>query len=134
MNAARATCFLLLAIACGSAEIVAPAPLSIVDTSPSQGAEVPADELPVVLVFSEPVERASLVGVTLEETTRTGQRVRDRSIALEAFDLDSNTATFTVEPLPADTAFLLTIDASIVEAVSGAQLPTDVVRRFRTAP
>ncbi len=124
-----------VAAACGNAEIIAPAPLSVVDSYPGQGALVPAGDVAMALTFSEPIVAASIDdGIGLRQTTTTGATVREIPIALGEYDADIFTATFDVEPLPADATFELTATAAGITAESGAVLPFDVVRRFRTAP
>lgn len=131
--------FALLALlgltACGSAEIVAPSLLVVVDTFPAQGAVLAAGEVPVVVTFSEGVDEASLErGVTVALTSRTGTVIRRLDLALDAYDRNRHTATFSVEPLQADSTFLLVVDHTIVVATSEARLSASVERRFATAP
>ncbi len=124
-----------LFVGCGSAEIVAPALLVVVDTFPAQGAVLPAGEVPIVVAFSEGVDAASLErGVTVALTSRTGTPIRALDVTLADYDREMHTATFDVEPLPADATFLMIVDHTIVVGASDARLSASVERRFATAP
>ncbi|MEQ9496335.1 MAG: Ig-like domain-containing protein [Deltaproteobacteria bacterium] len=125
----------LLLASCGSAEIVAPGALVVVDTFPGQGAVVDPGEVPIVVAFSEAVDPATLEdGVTVAVTSRTGAVMRQLDIALDDYDRDRFTATYTVEAFPADATFLLTVDDATVVATSRARLAAPVERRFTTTP
>lgn len=120
---------------CGGAELVAPAPLRVLDTFPSNGASIPAADAAVVVTFSEDVEEASLEGgVVLEETTQAGVPLHRIDLSLSGYSRESFTATFEAGVLPAGSSYALTVLATEVRAVSGATLLGDLRRRFRTQP
>jgi hypothetical protein len=124
----------LLLVACGNAEIIAPVPLSIVDTSPGNGSVIAPGETPVAILFSEDVRREQLqAAVRLEETADGGAPIRALGLALESYDRETFTAVLRTEPLPARTSYALTVFAGEIEGVSGARMGSDLIRRFRTS-
>lgn len=123
------------AAACGSAEIVTPAPLRVLDTYPSNGAVVSGADVPFAVTFDAPVDEATLEGALLLETTSdAGAPLDIVPTAFVAYLQDSATATFEGPELSPDAAFALTVRAEIVRGTDGQRLVTDFVRRFRTAP
>ena len=125
----------VLIAACGSAEIVAPTTLVVVDTYPAQGAVVAPGNVPVVVAFSEAVDEATLEGgVTVAATTRTGDVMRQLDVTLTRYDRERFTAAFAVEALAAEQTYLLVVDDTTVVAVSRARLAAPVERRFVTTP
>ncbi|MCA9549375.1 MAG: Ig-like domain-containing protein [Myxococcales bacterium] len=125
--------FLLLVTACGNAEIVVPEPLWVIDTFPSQGALIPAGDVPVVVTFSAAVDEETLAdAVLLEHISDSGAPIDVVPTALGEYLEESHTASFQAPSLPADTAYSLTIRADAVKALDGATLLADVVRRFKT--
>jgi hypothetical protein len=125
---------LLIAVGCGSAEILAPAPLLIVDTSPGNGSVIAPGDHPIALLFSEDVVQ-SLVedSVRLEETTEQGTPLRELAISLERYDGETFTAVLRTESMPPATIYALTVSAETLRATSGARMAADFVRRFRTS-
>jgi hypothetical protein len=124
----------LLALAsCGSAEIVAPLPVAVLDTSPGNGSVIPPGDQPIVLAFSEDVVSDSIrAAVILEETTPQGTPIRSLSIALDRYDATTFTAVLDTEPFPSATTYRLTVDSDAIRATSGARMLADLVRRFQT--
>ncbi len=131
----RSAVLLLALAACGNAELVAPEPLVVLDTSPGNGSVVASGERPLAIVFSEPVVADQIQGaVRLEETTEQGSPIRGLALSLDTYDDETNTAVLRTDPLAPDTFFALTVTAAELRAVSGARMRSDLVRRFRTGP
>lgn len=119
--------------ACGSAEVVTPQPLFVVDTYPSNGAVVSSGQIPVVLTFSAPVDESTLQdALLLEETSVSGTPIRVIPTALAEYLQDSLTATYQLPELPPGTAYSLTVHQDTLLSQDGTTLLTDLVRRFRT--
>ena len=124
---------MLLVIGCGNTEIIAPLPLSVIDSDPGNGSLVAAETKEVVLLFSEAVDLVSLeTALTLEQTTEAGSPIREVSVTFNSLAVETNAAKYVTEPLPGASNFQLTVRAEKVQASSGARLATDFVRRFRT--
>ncbi len=124
---------LLVLVACGDTELLAPSVLAMVDGSPGQGAAVLPGEVPLLLAFSEPIDPATLSeAFLLEEITAEGAPVR--RLPLAARLEPSTVVRFLTDPLLPDRYFALVVYAERLRAVSGARLPTDQLRRFRTLP
>lgn len=135
----RRLAFLLLttlcSLACGNAEVVTPAPLRVVDTYPSNGALVPGGDVPLVVIFSAPVDDETLPeALLLEEVADSGTPIRVIPTALAEYLPESLTANYTAADLPADTAFSMRIVQETVRAEDGSALLSDFVRRFKTVP
>jgi hypothetical protein len=125
--------FVLLA-GCGTAEIIAPAPLFIVDTSPGNGSVIAPGDHPVAILFSEDVVQSLIEdSIRLEETTEQGAPLRELAISLERYDAETFTAVFRTESMPPATIYGLTVSAETLRAASGARMPSDLLHRFRTA-
>lgn len=138
MNAQRTKAALLLLLAilgCGSAELVTPEPLRIVDTYPSNGAVVTGPDVPVAVVFSVEVVEATLeTALMLEEISDSGAPIRIVPTALSEYSAESRTASYTTPDLDPDTAYQLRILQSELQSTEGTTLLADFVRRFKTAP
>jgi hypothetical protein len=125
---------LLLLAGCGGAEIIAPSPLLVVDTSPGNGSVITAGDHPIAILFSEDVVQALVEdSVSLEETTDQGTPIRELAISLERYDAETFTAVLRTESMPPATIYALTVSAEMLRATSGARMAADFVRRFRTA-
>jgi hypothetical protein len=125
---------LFSALACGDAQVVAPEPLTIIDTSPGNGSLVPSGIRTIAVLFSADMDATSLTsGVTLDQITPGGSTIQSMPLSLTAYAKDTFTATYDTAPLPASSAFRLTVKMDVVRAASGAKLRADFVRSFRTA-
>ncbi|MCK6552961.1 Ig-like domain-containing protein [Myxococcota bacterium] len=84
---------LALACACGNADLIAPEPLAVADTSPSNGALVAAGDTPIVVTFTDDVDEATLdASVTLDETSPAGLPIASVPLTRESYA----DATYTV--------------------------------------
>jgi hypothetical protein len=119
-----------LAAACGNAEIIAPETLAIVDTYPGNGSLVAANEKTIAITFSLDIDPTTLNSIALEEAGAGA--TRPIALTMRSYAPTTFTATFDSEPLKPDSTFALTITASVLRSKSGAQLPADVKRMFRT--
>ena len=123
-----------LLFGCGSAEILAPEPLAILDTDPGNGSVILPGDHPIAILFSEDVDSAGIeAAARLEETTEQAAPIRDLPLSLDRYDADTFTAILHTEALPPSTIYALTISADELRAVSGARMPVDLIRRFRTS-
>ncbi len=120
---------------CGGTEVITPQPLFVVDTYPSNGAQIASGQVPVVISFSAPVDPETLAqALLLEETAGSGTPIRVIPTALAEYLQQDQTATYQLPALSADTAYSLTVKKEVVRAMDGTRLLTDIVRRFRTLP
>ncbi len=116
-------------------EVTAPASLSVVDSFPSQGAQVGPGTLEAVFAFSEPVDKETLnEALLLEETSMLGVPLRALPARLQRYDESQSIAVFDVGPLESGRAYQLTLSAESLRAASGAALIRDFVRRFSVSP
>lgn len=121
-------------LGCGL-EVTAPASLSVVDSFPSQGAQVGAGTLEAVFAFSEPLDKETLNdALLLEETSTLGVPLRALPARLQRYDEAQSIAVFDVGPLESERAYQLTLSAETLRAASGAALVRDFVRRFSVTP
>lgn len=128
-----ATSISFAALSCGGAEIVAPERLVVVDTHPGNGSTVEPGVVPIVILFSEEIDQATLgAAIRLEEASPAGGILRELTLALRSYDVGTHTAVYSVESLESGRGFILTVRSEGVRAASGARLFGDLVRRFRT--
>lgn len=122
-----------LVMGCGGTEVITPQPLFVVDTYPSNGAQVASGQIPVVISFSAPVDPDSLPqALLLEETAGSGTPIRIVPTALAEYLQQDQAAIYQLPALPGGTTYSLTIQKEVVRAEDGTRLLTDIVRRFRT--
>lgn len=121
--------------ACGAPELVTPDPLRVLDTYPSNGALVSSVDVPLVLVFSAPVDTTTLdEALLLEEVAAAGTPIAVVPTALAEYLPQSLSASYTTPALAPDTAYMITVKQDRLRAEDGRQLLTDLVRRFKTTP
>lgn len=126
---------LALACACGNADLIAPEPLAVADTSPSNGALVAAGDTPIVVTFTDDVDEATLdASVTLDETSPAGLPIASVPLTRESYADATYTVVFRAAALEGGRTFRLVVHRDPLRATSGAALRADVVRAFQTAP
>jgi hypothetical protein len=124
---------LFFALACGNAAVIAPQPLTVVDTAPGNGSLVPAGETTIAVLFSADIDPSTLpTALALEQVTPGGTPIQGEKTTLQNYANDTFTATYSVDPLPSQSAFRMTVKHAVVRATSGATLRTDLVRNFAT--
>jgi Big-like domain-containing protein len=134
MRAALSIGLLLFAAACGNPAVIAPEPLTIVDTTPGNGAVVPPGDTAIGVLFSADMDPATLANaLVLEAVSDGGTPIESVMTRLDHYAKDTFTAIYGVDPLKANQAFRLTMKRDALRAVSGATLRTDFIRSFRTA-
>lgn len=122
---------LLLATACGNAEIIAPETLAVLDTYPGNGSLVANDETALVVIFSADMDESTLPAAVALERTGPGA-IAPLSVTFSDYDAATFTASYTTEPLPAASELGFVIKSSTLRAKNGAVLRADVKRSFRT--
>ena len=123
----------LLALAgCGTPQLVAQGSLSVVDVSPSDGAEaVPADAAQAVC-FSQPLLAADATVARFWVADETGARAPELQVGLA--DGDGSCVRLAHGPLRPGVGAVIHVEKGVRAAQGTAALPVEVESRFKTAP